>query len=38
LALVLGANLGSVINPMFEGAHCDNPASYRLPLRNLATG
>jgi phosphate:Na+ symporter len=38
LALVLGANLGSVINPMFEGAHRDNPASYRLPLRNLATG
>ena len=36
LALVLGANLGSAINPMFEGARRDNPASYRLPLGNLA--
>src|SRR5258707_5596362 len=35
LALVLGANLGSAINPIFEGAHRDNPASYRLPLGNL---
>ena len=35
LALVLGANLGSAINPVFEGAHRDNPASYRLPLGNL---
>jgi phosphate:Na+ symporter len=35
LALVLGANLGSAINPMFEGARRDNPASYRLPLGNL---
>ena len=36
LALVLGANLGSAINPLIEGAHRDNPASYRLPLGNLA--
>src|SRR3978361_298209 len=32
LALVLGANLGSAINPVFEGARRDNPASYRLAL------
>jgi phosphate:Na+ symporter len=37
LALVLGANLGSAINPLFEGARRDNPASYRLPLGNLLT-
>src|SRR3954471_13673929 len=36
LALVLGANLGSAINPIFEGARRDNPASYRLPLGNIA--
>src|SRR6202171_5964654 len=35
LALVLGANLGSAINPVFEGGRRDNPASYRLPLGNL---
>jgi phosphate:Na+ symporter len=35
LALVLGANLGSAFNPVFEGARRDNPASYRLPLGNL---
>src|SRR5436305_2154748 len=35
LALVLAANLGSAINPVFEGARRDNPASYRLPLGNL---
>src|SRR3954468_15969169 len=35
LALVLSANLGSAINPIFEGARRDNPASYRLPLGNL---
>ena len=32
---MLGANLGSAINPVFEGAKRDNPASYRLPLGNL---
>jgi phosphate:Na+ symporter len=36
LALVLGANLGSAINPVVEGARRDNPASYQLPLGNLA--
>jgi phosphate:Na+ symporter len=35
LALVLGANIGSAINPLVEGARRDNPASYRLPLGNL---
>lgn len=35
LALVLGANLGSAINPLFEGARRDDLASYRLPLGNL---
>jgi phosphate:Na+ symporter len=34
-ALVLGANLGSAINPLLEGAKRDNPASYRLPVGNL---
>jgi phosphate:Na+ symporter len=35
LAMVLGANLGSAINPMLEGAKRDDPASYRLPVGNL---
>jgi len=35
LALVLGANLGSAINPVFEGANRGDPASYRLPVGNL---
>lgn len=35
LALVLGANLGSAINPVFEGGHRGDPASYRLPVGNL---
>src|SRR4029450_13818634 len=35
LALVLGANLGSAINPVLEGAHRGDPASYRLPLGNF---
>src|ERR1700749_4925732 len=35
LALVLGANLGSAINPLIEGARRDDPASYRLPIGNL---
>ena len=35
LALVLGANLGSAINPVFEGVHRGDPASYRLPVGNL---
>jgi phosphate:Na+ symporter len=32
---VLGANLGSAINPVFEGARRDNPTTYRLPVGNL---
>jgi phosphate:Na+ symporter len=35
VALVLGANLGSAINPLIEGARRDDPASYRLPIGNL---
>jgi phosphate:Na+ symporter len=36
-ALVLGANLGSALNPLFEGAGSGNPAHRRLPLGNLIT-
>src|SRR5580692_1059166 len=35
LALVLGANLGSAINPVLEGGGSSNPATRRLPLGNL---
>ncbi|MFO0946958.1 MAG: Na/Pi cotransporter family protein [Planctomycetota bacterium] len=35
LVLVLGANLGSAINPVFEGVKGDNPANRRLPVGNL---
>lgn len=35
LALTLGANLGSAINPVVEGSNGNNPASRRLPLGNL---
>jgi phosphate:Na+ symporter len=35
LALVLGGNLGSAINPLFEGGSFDDPASRRLPAGNL---
>jgi phosphate:Na+ symporter len=35
LALVLGANLGSAINPLFEGVRRGDPASYRMPVGNL---
>jgi phosphate:Na+ symporter len=34
-ALVLGANLGSAINPLLEGGVSDNPAARRLPVANL---
>ncbi|PLC55150.1 Na/Pi cotransporter [Pollutimonas nitritireducens] len=34
-ALVLGANLGTSINPMLEGSADNNPAARRLPLGNL---
>jgi len=36
-ALVLGANLGTAINPMIEGVSGDDPAARRLPLGNLLT-
>jgi phosphate:Na+ symporter len=35
LALVLGANLGSAINPLIEGGIRGNPASRRLPAGNM---
>jgi phosphate:Na+ symporter len=35
LALVLGANLGSAINPLLEGSSSANAANRRLPLGNL---
>jgi phosphate:Na+ symporter len=35
LALTLGANLGSAINPLFEGGNHANLASRRLPVGNL---
>jgi phosphate:Na+ symporter len=35
LALVLGANLGSAINPVLEGGSSTNPATRRLPVGNL---
>ncbi len=34
-ALVLGANLGSALNPLFEGLAGGNPAHRRLPIGNL---
>lgn len=37
LALVLGANLGSAINPVLEGANWSDPASGRVPFGNLLT-
>lgn len=37
LGLVLGANLGSALNPMFEGKNRHDPAARRLPLGNLIT-
>ena len=37
LALVLGANLGSAINPLIEASQPGNPASRRLPVGNLIT-
>src|SRR5271155_4723661 len=35
LALVLGANLGSAINPLLEAGNSGNPASRRLPVGNM---
>lgn len=37
MALVLGANLGTAVNPMIEGVTGDDPAARRLPLGNLLT-
>ena len=37
LALVLGANLGSALNPLVAGAGSENPAHKRLPVGNLIT-
>ena len=34
-ALVLGANLGTAINPLLEGATGDDPVARRLPVGNL---
>ena len=34
-ALVLGANLGTALNPLLEGAHGGDPVSKRLPVGNL---
>ncbi len=36
-ALVLGANLGTAINPLLEGASGADPAARRVPLGNLIT-
>jgi phosphate:Na+ symporter len=35
LALVLGANVGSALNPFFEGGDREDPATRRLPVGNL---
>ena len=35
LALVVGANLGTAINPVFEAGSAANPATRRLPVGNL---
>ncbi len=35
LAMTLGANLGTAINPCLEGAPASDPAAARLPLGNL---
>jgi phosphate:Na+ symporter len=35
LALVLGANVGSAVNPVLESGRRGDPASYRMPLGNL---
>ncbi len=36
LVLVLGANLGTAINPLLEGTSGNDPAARRLPIGNLA--
>ena len=37
MAIVLGANLGSAINPLLEGSSRSDPASQRVPIGNLIT-
>jgi phosphate:Na+ symporter len=37
LAMVLGANVGSALNPLIEASLPGNPASRRLPIGNLLT-
>lgn len=36
-ALVLGANLGTALNPILEGGSADDPAAKRLPIGNFLT-
>ncbi|WP_368647686.1 Na/Pi cotransporter family protein [Castellaniella ginsengisoli] len=36
-ALVLGANLGTAVNPVLEGGDNGNPAARRVPMGNLGT-
>ncbi len=36
LALIVGANLGSALNPVLEGTARGDPRSYRVPVGNLA--
>lgn len=35
IALILGANLGTAINPLLEGATGNNPSGLRVPIGNL---
>ena len=35
LALIVGANLGSAINPVFEGGNLADPSTRRVPIGNL---
>jgi phosphate:Na+ symporter len=37
VAMVLGANVGSALNPLIEASQRGNPASRRLPIGNLLT-
>jgi len=37
IAMVLGANVGSALNPLIEASDPGNPASRRLPIGNLLT-
>jgi phosphate:Na+ symporter len=37
IAMVLGANVGSALNPLIEASDPQNPASRRLPIGNLLT-